>query len=67
MKLTAAQRQTICRIWSEIDNEVDDISTERLFAMTCERARQLGMSIDDGDVTDALRSSEQAEPRKGKR
>lgn len=53
--LTNEQKRMVVSIWNAIDDEEDDISTERLFAMTCQRASdQLGVTVDDGDVADAL-------------
>jgi|HubBroStandDraft_1064217.scaffolds.fasta_scaffold45552_1 hypothetical protein len=53
--LTNAQQRTIVSIWCALEDDVDDVSTERLFALTCDRAsQQLGVTIDDGDVSGAL-------------
>src|ERR1019366_1336266 len=53
--LTNEQKRKVVAIWNAIDDEEDDVSTERLFALTCDCAsQQLGVTIDDGDVSDAL-------------
>lgn len=50
---SARERDRILSIWDELDD--GEISTERLFAMTSERAsKELRREIDDGDVADAL-------------
>jgi hypothetical protein len=52
--LTNAQKRIVVSIWNDIDAS-EDMSTERLFAMTCDRAgEQLGVTVDDGDVAEAL-------------
>lgn len=53
--MTNKQLRAIASVWSALEDEHDDISTERLFAMTCDRASdQLGVSVDNGDVADAV-------------
>lgn len=47
--------KTIKRIWDDIHDEDPSISTEQLFARTCDRASLLiGRDIDNGDVGEAL-------------
>jgi hypothetical protein len=53
--LTISQQRTLVSIWNALEDEHDDVSTERLFAMTCDRAsQQMGITVDDGDVSGAL-------------
>lgn len=62
--LTKAQQQRVVSIWDEIEEEHSDVSTEMLFAMTCERAsRELGVPVDNGDISGAL----EIETREGRR
>lgn len=53
--LTDLQLQVVASLWSDIDETEDDVSTERLFALTCYAASEgLGVDVDEGDVTMAL-------------
>ena len=56
MKLTTTQKRIIVDAWDSIDTENDyDLSTERLFAMVCDRAETaIGRRLNDGDISDAL-------------
>lgn len=55
--MTKAQQQVVISIWNEIENGEERVSTERLFAMTRERASQaLGVSVDDGDISSAIKA-----------
>lgn len=48
-------REVILSVYDAIEDLEPDISTERLFAMTCEEAsRRLGFEIDSADVADVL-------------
>ena len=59
--LTRAQQRTVVSIWNALEDAEDDVSTARLFAMTCEHASdQLGVTVDDGDVAHALSLAQQA-------
>lgn len=52
-ELTTAQFNIVERIWDELDD--GDVSTETLFALTCERASEvIGRDVDNGDVATAL-------------
>jgi len=54
--LTNGQLRVVASVWTAIESKQDDVSTERLFAMTCDRASdQLGITVDNGDVTDAVK------------
>jgi len=54
--MTNKQLRVVASVWAAIEAEEDDISTERLFAMTCDRASdQLGVTVDNSDVTDAVK------------
>lgn len=59
MKLETAQR--ICEIYDEIESADPDISTERLLAMTADRAQieNVFPDCDNGDVCDALEQTGQ--------
>lgn len=55
MRLTRDQQDLVVAIWADLAATEEDISTERLFAMTCDRAgAEIGRNIDDGDVSEAL-------------
>ena len=50
--LNITHLRRIADIWEELD---DSQPTERLFALTCDRASaELGCEVDDGDVAEAL-------------
>lgn len=53
-------KQTIVDAWNVIESADPDISTERLFAMVCERFNH---TIDDGDVSEALYWNEKKNAR----